>query len=98
MRPSEIVEELAQLNPDALLLMPREVYDKCLVGFTDQPNDHWPRKERVFVAVYDAQTCIEEFADAENVDLQTSVEWFEFNTSGAWVGENTPTFRYGAEE
>ena len=98
MKPSEIVAELQKRNPDALLLEPRELYDKCLVGFTDQPNDHWPRKKRVFVAIYDAQTCVEEFAEVEEVDLQTSVEWFEYNTALAWDGENTPTFRHRGDE
>ena len=98
MKPAEVIAGLLARNPDALLLEPREVYDLCLVAFTDRPDDHWPRNDHVFVAVYNAETCIEEFAAAHNVDMQTSVEWFEFNTAGAWVGENTPTFRYGSEE
>jgi len=98
MTSAEVAAGLLARNPDALLLEPREVYDRCLVAFTDQPDDHWPREGGVFVAVYDVQTCIEAFAKAENVDWSTSVEWFEFNTAGAWVGENTPTFRYRSEE
>ena len=94
MTPSEALKGLLDRNPDALLLEPRDVYDRCLVGFTDKPEDSWPRKEGVFVAIYDAWRCVEEFAAAHDTNMQTSVEWFEFNTAGAWVGEGTPTFRY----
>ena len=25
-------------------------------------------------------------------DYESAIDWFGFNTSGAWVGEGTPTF------
>lgn len=97
MTSSEALKGLLARNPDALLLEPREVYDQCIIGFTDQPDDRWPRTGGTFVAVYDAWRCVEEFATANNTDMQTSVEWFEFNTAGAWVGEGTPTFQYAED-
>ena len=55
---SEIVDQLAELNPDALLFEPRTVFDAALIGMTDKAKDHWPRKESPLVAVYDEERCI----------------------------------------
>lgn len=86
----EVLSELTRINPDALLLEPREMYDKALVGMTDEPDDHWPRTGAM-VAVYDRDLCIEVLRE-ELGSYDAAVEWFEYNTSGAWVGPNTPTF------
>ena len=94
---TEVLARLSALNPEALLLEPREVYDKALVGVTDDPQDHWPRKARRHVAVYDADSCIEAIMDWLECDYTGACEWFGFNTSGAWVGEGTPTFRHSEE-
>lgn len=77
-----------------LLLEPREAYDKALIGFTDKPQDDWPRKTNTLVAIYSAEKCIETMMDYEGWDYEESLEWFKFNTSGAWVGEQTPTFKW----
>ena len=90
-----VVDELRRRNPDALLLEPREVYDEALVGVTDNPDDHWPRQTNTVVAVYSAEKCIEAIMHAtQDCDFVSAEEWFSYNTSGAWVGENTPTFVY----
>jgi hypothetical protein len=101
---NEILDALAVENPEALLLEPRSMYDPCVVGMTSSPDDHWDRKPGFVVAVYDANKCIEaivnELVDEDSSALvnddiwSVAVEHFEFNTSGAWVGQNTPTFRY----
>lgn len=83
---------LALLPADALLLEPREVYDVALVGTAECPNDHWPRKEKRVVAVYSQAKCIEAIMRWMGCDESDAAEWFDFNTSGAWVGEGTPTF------
>lgn len=87
-----VVDELRQKNPDALLLEPREVYDEALIGVTDSPDDQWPRETNTVVAVYSAEKCIEVIMRADGCDYFAAQEWFNYNTSGAWVGENTPTF------
>ncbi len=51
MSPEEVLEKLTKLNPEALLLEPREVYDTALVDVTDDPQDQWTRKEKTWVAV-----------------------------------------------
>ena len=88
----EILERLVQLNPEALLLEPREIYDSCVVGITDEPKDHWPRIGGTLVAVYGAEKCIEAWCSANEASWVSGLEWFGYNTSGAWVGEGTPTF------
>jgi len=84
---------LARLPATALLLEPREVYDPCIVAMTDRPDDHWPRKSQQVVVVYDREKCIEAIAKWQECDEDAATEWFDFNTSGGWNGEGTPTFR-----
>ena len=90
-----IIRRLNDHNPDALLLEPRLVYDHALVGITDQPDDHWPRKGSTFVAVYDREKCVKAIMNWFEVNREEAEEWFSVNTSGAWVGEGTPTFTDG---
>ena len=42
------------------------------------------------VAVYDYNKCIEILA--KEMSQEDAEEYFEFNTRGAYVGENTPVF------
>jgi hypothetical protein len=74
-----------------LVLEPRETYDKAIVGYTDTPKDHWPRKGGTTVAVYSRRRCITALRK-DGMTEDDAVEWFEYNTSGAWMGEGTPVF------
>lgn len=87
----ELVARLAELNPDALLLEPRTVFDAALIGMTDKAADHWPRKEAPLVAVYDEDKCIKAIMQWLGCDYGDALDYYSFNTAGAWVGENTPT-------
>ena len=92
----ELVERLRRLNPDALLLEPRDYYDRALVGITTDPQDHWVREDKVWVAVYDCDLCIQAIQALLGPECpwEDSLEWFEYNTSGAWAGSGTPTFKH----
>ena len=80
--------------PDGVMLLePREVYDKALVGFTTKPRDSWPRVSDKLVAVYSTSKCIKQSMKAWDWTYEDALEWFEYNTSGAWAGEGTPTFK-----
>ena len=46
------IQPITELHPDALLLEPREYFDKALVGVLAFPEDHWPRVEPMNVAAY----------------------------------------------
>lgn len=93
MTPQEVLKKLDGLNSDALLLEPREVYDRALVGVTDDPQDQWDRPTKVYVAVYDELECIDAIMAWMDCPEDEALDWFSFNTSGAWVGDGTPTFR-----
>jgi uncharacterized beta-barrel protein YwiB (DUF1934 family) len=41
--------------------------------------------------IYDREKCIE-ILMADGTDRDEAEEYFEFNTSGAWVGNATPGF------
>lgn len=82
----------ANLPDGVLVLEPRETYDKAVVGYTDHPKDHWPRSGGVVVVVYSRSRCIDALMRTENFSYEDAVDWYEFNTCGAWVGEQTPTF------
>lgn len=87
--PSVIAEKL---SPEALYLEPRLVYDRALVGYTDEPHDRWPRQTHTTVAVYDTALCIAAIQWWNEGTYEEAAEYFEFNVAGAWLGEGTPTF------
>ena len=44
------------------------------------------------VAVYNIDRCLEIIAEDDNFTIEDAIEHFEFNISGAYVGEKTPLF------
>ena len=97
----QILEALRALNPEALLLEPRKMFDPCLVGMTNTPTDDWPRVTDTWVAIYDADKCVRAMIDEiiheddsmdEGEVWQIAVDNFDYNVSGGWMGEHTPTF------
>lgn len=86
---------MGQLQQDALddleaneacLLEPRDEYDACVIGlgrrFSSGP-----------LAVYSISKVIK-VMEGWGMDTEEAVEFFEFNTLGAWMGEGTPIFVY----
>lgn len=77
-----------------LLLEPRDMYDKCIVGVVRRFND-------TFV-LYDEQCIIDQLVaeDPDDPSLpygegdagSRAREHYEFNIVGGWVGEATPGF------
>jgi hypothetical protein len=86
------VQPISQIHPEALFLEPREHFDKALVGAVASPDDHWPRVESMNVAAYDTYCCIDAIQEWLGCSSEEAAEWFDYNTSGAWLGEGTPTF------
>jgi hypothetical protein len=68
-------------------------YDEGLIGVGYQQH-------KGPVAIYDREKCIlalaDEFAkdcDSDHADSDPytqAVEWFDFNTAGSWIGDQTP--------
>lgn len=77
----DFLEELVELNPDALLA---DDLEPALVGYT--LNHH-----HAHVAVYDYDKCIQVLR-SQGLDEEEADEYLSYNTLGAWVGENGPLF------
>lgn len=63
-------------------VMAADGLDGALIGYVERCGE--PLR-----LVYDRERCIDILAESHG-DYGAAVEWFEFNTSGAFVGELTP--------
>lgn len=78
----EIKEELAELNPEAILF---DGYEDALVGIASRFN-------LPALACYDAKKCVDILKKRDKMTHEEAVEFFEFNTIGCWAGDHTPIF------
>ncbi|NDG19282.1 MAG: hypothetical protein EB117_13550 [Betaproteobacteria bacterium] len=76
------LEALSEINPDALLA---DGLESALVGYT--VNHH-----HATVAVYDVDKCVQVLVDRDGMTHEGADELLDFNTLGAYVGENVPLF------
>jgi len=105
MTPSEVLlDRLAQVHPDALLLEPREWYDACVIGLAVRhPDDYWKDyrgDDAPLVAVYDYDLLVSAFLThgqgpeselgGEGCTSEEAREFVDFNMVGAWLGSGTP--------
>jgi len=44
------------------------------------------------VAAYDRDKCMEVLVERDGMEYDEAVEYFDFNVSGAWVGDLTPVY------
>ena len=77
-----ISELLEQVNEEALLLEPREQYDKCIVGVTYYGDKF----------VYDANLVIQSLITDQEMTEEEALDWFEYNVIGSYMGDGTPIF------
>lgn len=78
----QITDELAEINPQALLA---DGLEDALVGYT--VNHHHP-----VVAVYDIDKCVKVLVERDGMKPEDADEFLSFNTLGAYVGENGPLY------
>jgi len=78
----EIKEDLAELNPFALLAVGLE---DALIGYT--LNHHDPIR-----AVYDYNKCLRVLMERDGMDAEGADEFLSFNTLGAFVGTDGPLY------
>jgi hypothetical protein len=100
MTPSEVLlERLASVHPDALLLEPREWYDACVVGLAVRHDgDYWNAyrgDDAPLVAVYDYDLLVDAFlthgaGPEAGCSYEEAREFVDFNMVGAWLGSGTP--------
>ncbi len=61
-------------------------------GFDDAILGTGERCGQPLIVVYDVGKCIDILVEQQGMDREEAIEFFEFNTLGAWVGERTPLF------
>jgi hypothetical protein len=78
--PEEVIQEVARLE-----LVLADGFEDALLGYVE-------RFGQPPVALYDRSRCIEILMQRDQMTRQEANEYFEFNTIGAWVGNETPAF------
>ena len=81
---AEILDWVNRNVDEVVRLEPREDYDPAIVGVGY-------RIDVGLVLVYDSQKIIA-MLQRDGSSLEEALEWFEFNTTGAWMGKGTPIF------
>lgn len=98
---ARVLKTLEELNPEALLLEPRTVFDAAIVGICREPQDRWKeqRQPDTWVAVYSMERAAEalvkdwEEEGANGGGLwNEAVDYIAYNSMGGWVGPHTPTW------
>ena len=74
----DLVDEQADMNPDQTFLM-ADGFDDALLGLDIQHGR----------TVYSVRRCLEILVQ-QGMTEEEAVEYFEFNTRGAYVGPSTP--------
>jgi hypothetical protein len=80
-------EALGEMNPDILFC---DGLEPALIGAVQIFNK--------YVALYDYHACIDHLIERDGSTYEEVVEHLDFNTLGAYVGENTPGFLMQPEE
>tara|TARA_B100000212_G_scaffold206477_1_gene155782 strand:+ start:686 stop:967 length:282 start_codon:yes stop_codon:yes gene_type:complete len=83
-------DEMIDMDPDILLLEPREKFDTALVGYVERCGQE-------AVACYDYEQVIESLKSDGEMTEEEAQEWFSFNILGSWVGVRTPCFLFRSE-
>jgi len=73
---------LDSLDPEALLMEPREYYDKCIVGMTYDGSK----------VIYDTHLVLQSLMEDQGMTNEEAVDWFEYNMLGSYLGDGTPIF------
>ena len=86
-RPIDDIETLAEVDPEILLLEPREVFDSAVLGYVERCGQE-P------IACYDYEGVMDALRKGMDMDDTQAEEWFSFNVIGCWVGHRTPCFLF----
>ena len=83
--PQEIIKKFSKLYPNGLIA---DGLDSAVIGMTEEA---FPK------LVYSIEKCIETSMKNNDWDYETALEFLEFNTFCAYLGEHTPLFVYEEE-
>jgi len=84
----EVRAWIAELNPEALLA---DGYEDAILGVAE-------RCSKDALVVYDIQKCVRILMERDGMTEEEAMEFFEFNTLGAWAGEHTPLYLWRVPE
>ena len=76
------IDIIAEQNPNALTA---DGFESCVLGVCNRFG--WEP-----IVAYDYDKCIALLVSRDGMSYEEAVEFFEFNVTGAWVGEGTPVF------
>lgn len=80
MRYKHVIEILQKHNPEAVIV---DGFDSAIIGYTQSSPP--------FCAVYDIEKCIAILIES-GMSPEDSVEYFDYNILGSYMGENNPIF------
>ena len=78
-----LTELVASHNEEAVLA---DGFDEAFIGMVERCGLPAP------VVLYDRGKCIQILIDRDGMTYEDAEEFFDFNVTGAWVGEYTPMF------
>ena len=76
------IMELENLDPEAMLMEPREYYDPCIIGMTYDGSK----------VIYDTLSVLKSLMKDQGMTDEEALDWFEYNMLGSYMGEGTPIF------
>ena len=74
----DLVNEIAEFNPDAILLEPRSIYDSSIIGYDTDGR-----------VVYSVNGIVGALSE-DGMTADEAIEYFEFNTLGTFSSMNEP--------
>ena len=77
-----MLDYLGELNPDMMVLTDM---DEALIGYVERCGTS-P------LACYDVDKCIQILMERDGMTDEEAMEYFSYNTLGAYMGEHTPMF------
>ena len=85
-RIEELVDNIAELNPEAILLEPQSFYNGTIMGYSEDGR-----------VVYSVDQILSGHVNQDDMTHEEAIEFFEFNTIGTFMGmdnPNKPVFMY----
>ena len=81
-----LVDNIAELNPEAILLEPQSFYNEAIMGYSEDGR-----------VVYSVDQILSGHVNQDDMTYEEAIEFFEFNTIGTFMGmdnPNKPVFMY----
>lgn len=80
-------EKLADIDPEIMLLEPRDTFDEALVGYIERCGQD-------IIACYDYNMTIDALMAEHKFSGAEAQDWFYSNIIQSWAGHRTPCFLF----